>query len=267
MVVLRSTALAAILAAMFVLPVTAQDCGEDCLPLPPSSVQVDVDPAIGQAHTQDVAAPGVLMPLEPIVSMPAPPAQVVPLGGNPSTGAPSFPKLSVPVRYQDSGDVSCGVQALGMALSAGGGSTPTSSALLGFLQSNGMMYDFGTGVEELAFAAQSFGYRGASPFYGGDVSLLQSELAAGRPVVVSLGVNGDGEPGHFVTVTGISPDGGWISYSDPTLGEMVVPSSEFLRLWGLQGYSGVTVAPAIPPAAPDPLPWVALAASAMALVS
>jgi hypothetical protein len=130
-----------------------------------------------------------------------------------------------------------------------------------------MMYDFGTGVEELAFAAQSFGYKGALPFYGGDLSTLASELAEGRPVVVSLGAKGEGQPGHFVTVTGISPDGSWIAYNDPTLGEQVLPASEFLRLWGLQGNSGVVVAPALPPAAPDPMPWVALAAGMMALVS
>ena len=32
-----------------------------------------------------------------------------------------------------------------------------------------MMYDFGTGVEELAFAAESFGYRGSYAFH--DASL------------------------------------------------------------------------------------------------
>jgi hypothetical protein len=138
-----------------------------------------------------------------------------------------------------------------------------------------MMYDFGTGVEELAFAAQSFGYKGALPFHGGDLSTLASELAEGHPVVVSLGSNastslstgGEGQPGHFVTVTGISPDGDWIAFNDPTLGEQVLSTSEFMRLWGLQGNSGVVVAPDLPPAAPDPMPWVALAAGIMALVS
>ena len=79
---------------------------------------------------------------------------------------PSFSALEVPLRYQQPGDVSCGVQALGMALDGLDGAAPTSSALLGFLQGNGMMYDFGTGVEELAYAAQSFGYRGSYAFHG-----------------------------------------------------------------------------------------------------
>jgi hypothetical protein len=86
-------------------------------------------------------------------------------------------------------------------------------------------------------------------------------------VVVSLGANGEGQPGHFVTVTGISPDGRWVSYRDPTLGKVVVSAEEFLRLWGLQGNSGVAVAVAPPPSAPDPYPWVALSAAIMALVS
>jgi predicted double-glycine peptidase len=164
----------------------------------------------------------------------APRAEVVPLGGSASP-APSFPKLNVPLRSQPStglgADVSCGVQALGMALSGlAGSSAPTSTALLGFLQGNGMMYDFGTGVEELAYAAQAFGYRGATSFYEGDLALLQSELEAGRPVVVSLGSNGEGLPGHFVTVTGISPDGRYLSYNDPTLGQVTVSTEEFLRL-------------------------------------
>jgi hypothetical protein len=70
-----------------------------------------------------------------------------------------------------------------------------------------------------------------------------------------------------VTVTGISPDGRWIAYNDPTLGAQVLSASEFMRLWGLQGNSGVVVAAELPQAAPDPMPWVALAAGIMALIS
>ena len=265
MVVFRSLGVAAALAAVFVLPAAAAGClpGDPaCVPAPPSSIQVNPDPALAGGAITDVGAVGSLVPLEFV--LPAPAVAVEPLA---PASVPSFPTLSLPLRYQDPSDASCGVQALGMALSAIPGSPPTSPALLGFLQGNGMMYDFGTGVEELAFAAQSFGYKGALPFYGGDLSTLASELAESRPVVVSLGAKGEGQPGHFVTVTGISPDGSWIAYNDPTLGEQVLPASEFLRLWGLQGNSGVVVAPALPPAAPDPMPWVALAAGMMALVS
>ena len=58
-----------------------------------------------------------------------------------------------------------------------------------------------------------------------------------------------------------------MAYNDPTLGEQVISSSEFSRLWGLQGCSGVVVAPEPPPNTPDLTPWVALAAGLMALVS
>jgi hypothetical protein len=232
MVVFRSLALAAALAAAFVLPAGAAGClpGDPaCVPAPPSSIQVNPDPALGDGAVANVSAAGSLVPLEFVP--PAPAVAVEPLA---PALAPSFPTLSVPQRYQDASDASCGVQALGMALSALPGSPPTSPALIGFLQGNGMMYDFGTGVEELAFAAQSFGYKGAVPFHGGDLSTLSSELAEGRPVVVSLGANGEGQPGHFVTITGISPDGEWVSYNDPTLGEQVLPAAEFQSLWGLE---------------------------------
>ncbi|MFA9402830.1 MAG: papain-like cysteine protease family protein, partial [Anaerolineales bacterium] len=179
-----------------------------------------------------------------------------------------FTSLSIPMRYQAAGDVSCGVQALGMALDGIDGSAPTSNSLLGFLQDQDMMYDFGTGVEELAHAAQNFGYAGSLPFHGWSLDQLSATLAEGKPVVVALGANGDGEPGHFVTVTGVSSDGRWVTYNDPTLGKQVIPVEEFNRLWGLQGSSGVSVAKSLPAGAPaDYAPWVALAAGLMALVS
>jgi predicted double-glycine peptidase len=255
--------LAALLFAAF--PASA-DCpvGDPaCLPAPPGSVQVNPHPATADGDLTDVEAVGEFIPLEAVIPMPAPRADVVPLGNS----APSFSSLSVPVRYQDPSDVSCGVQALGMALDGLGAGAPASSALLGFLQGNGMMYDFGTGVEELAYAAQSFGYRGSYAFHNASLADLSAQLAAGSPVVVSLGANGQGQPGHFVTVTGVSADGQWVTYNDPTLGRVVVSAEEFLRLWGLQGNSGVSVATAPPPSAPDPMPWVALMAGIMALVS
>jgi Peptidase_C39 like family len=235
-----------------------------CLPASPGSVEVNPHPATSSGDLTTVDSGGVLMPIQSVISLPLARVDVAPLAG---ASAPSFPRLEVPGRYQDPADVSCGVQALGMALSALPGAPPASPALLGFLQGNGMMYDFGTGVEELAYAAQSFGYKGSAPFYGGDLDSLVSELNGGRPVVVSLGTNGTGAPGHFVTVTSVSADGNWVSYNDPTLGEVTVPASEFMRLWGLQGYSGVTVAAEPPPSAPDPMPWVAFSAAIMALIS
>jgi hypothetical protein len=87
-------------------------------------------------------------------------------------------------------------------------------------------------------------------------------------VVIDLGANGPDEPGHFVALTGISPDGDWIAYSDPLLGERVVPLDDFLALWALQGNSGVAVAEAPPaPLSPDYAPWAALAATMMATLA
>jgi len=275
------TLLAAVLAAVLVIPAAAQDCipndpvpaGEtsdsgypaSCLPLPPSSVEVSTHAGSSSATLTDLGPPGVLMPLEAVIPMPLHAVEVVPLAGDSS--APVFSSLAVPMRYQDPGDVSCGIQALGMALDGLGGGAPESSAMLGFLQSKGMMYDFGTGVEELAYAAQSFGYRGSYSFHDGTLADLQTQLDAGHPVTVALGTNGEGAAGHFVTVTGISPDGQWVSYNDPTLGKQTISAEEFQRLWGLQGNSAVVVAKEPPANAPDPAPWVAMAAASMALVS
>jgi len=97
---------------------------------------------------------------------------------------------------------------------------------------------------------------------------LKTELDAGRPVVVALGADGDAGAGHFVTVTGISPDGQWIAFNDPTLGEQVLPIGEFLRLWSLQGSSGVAVRrEAAAEGSAGYAPWVALLAGMMALIT
>jgi hypothetical protein len=154
-----------------------------------------------------------------------------------------------------------------MAFDGLGGGTPTSSAILEQLESNNMMYDFGTGVEELAHTAQNFGYKGSRPFHNWSLSDLQDELNEGRAPVVAIGTNGEGQPGHFVTVTGISPDGEWVSYNDPTLGEQTITAEEFNRLWGLQGNSGVAVRKTVPAGEENIVPWVAFAATLMAIIS
>jgi hypothetical protein len=171
------------------------------------------------------------------------------------------------MRWQEPADVSCGVQALGMAFDGIGGDTPSSPSIRNFLEDQGMMYDFGTGVEELAFAAQNFGYKGSIPIHGWGLDQLRDELSSGQPVVASIGVNGAGQPGHFVTVTGISPDGKWVSYNDPTLGKQTIPADEFMQLWGEQGYSGVAVRKEVPPRDADLVPWVAAAAGLMGIIS
>ena len=273
---IRVLTVAALFAALFVLVFPAHaDCGDgdpNCLLEPPISVEIRTASTSGDASAT-AADSGSIAPLDFTVPMPLPRRVEAPTVSAYSEfvstdSIPDFANLSIPMRYQTAGDVSCGVQALGMALDGINSSAPTSNSILGFLQDQGMMYDFGTGVEELAHAAQNFGYSGSLPFHGWSLDQLSATLAEGKPVVVALGANGEGEPGHFVTVTGVSPDGRWVTYNDPTLGKQVIPVEEFERLWALQGSSGVSVARAAPAgASADYAPWVALAAGLMALVS
>ncbi len=218
----RIPLLAALIAALFVLaPVAFADCppgNPECELVPPESEEVSPDPGSGVGLAGEVASPGSLLPIQAVIPMPLPrlaeASQALVALGAPA----NVPGIQIPLRYQNPDDVSCGVQALGMALDGLEGAAPTSSALLGFLQDNGMMYDFGTGVEELAYAAQSFGYHGSYAFHGASLEDLAAQLAAGSPVVVSLGANGEGVPGHFVTVTGISADGKWVVLQRPDAG-------------------------------------------------
>ena len=272
---IRTLTAAALFAALFVLALPAHaDCGDGdptCLLEPPVSVEIRTASTSGDASVT-AADSGALTPLDFTVPMPLPrrvEALSVSADSEPNStdSIPDFTSLSIPMRYQAADDVSCGVQALGMALDGIDGSAPTSNSIQGFLQDQGMMYDFGTGVEELAHAAQNFGYTGSLPFHGWSLDQLNTILAEGKPVVVALGENGAGEPGHFVTVTGVSPDGHWVTYNDPTLGKQVISAKEFERLWGLQGNSGVSVAETAPAGVPDYAPWAALAATMMATLA
>ena len=94
-----------------------------------------------------------------MLAMPLP--RVVPVraaqGARPPAPVVSLP---LPMRYQnpaDAGDESCGLQALGMAFDGLGGAAPTSASMTDLLSRAGMLYEYGTGVEVLAIAAQSFG--------------------------------------------------------------------------------------------------------------
>ncbi len=262
--VLTYLALLCLFIALFIpLTASADDCSPEnpnCKMEPPQSIEVNANPLQADGSPVELEEPGALSPQ--LIPMPLP-RRVDPL---PLDNTPSFETLAIDMRYQDPGDVSCGVQALGMAMSGLSVDAPTSEAILAFLEDSGMMYDFGTGVEELAYAAQSLGYKGSVPFHDWTLEDLQAELSAARPVVVSLGTNGEANAGHFVTVTGIS--GGQVAYNDPTLGKQVVSTEEFLRLWSLQGNSGVAVRREAPAGdAAGLAAWVAASAAAMALIS
>lgn len=252
------------------LPALA-DCHEnddpDCPIDPPQSVEVDPDSVEAEGVQTELDDPGALEGIESDLPGDGPTfIDPVPLAPR-SDPPPIFTQLEIPMRWQQPSDVSCGVQALGMAFEGLGDGSPTSPAILDFLQSQGMMYHFGTGVEELAFTAHNFGYVGSVPFHEWDLAQLQAELAQGRAPIVTLGANGPGLPGHFVALTGISEDGSWVSYNDPILGKQVVTMEEFIRLWALQGYSGVAVRKTVPAGEFDPIPWVAFIAGLMAIIS
>ena len=241
-------AAATLAAAVLIATPAAAQCGEDdphcaaLLPDPPQSQEVAVHVSTAQVELSSFNSMPQLNTLAITIPMPAPPRVDHSDDLTSSTERPTlrFDTLPVSLRYQVPGDHDCGVQALGMALDGLSGTAPTSAAILGMLQGNGWMYDYGTGVEELAHAASAFGYQ-AQAFHGWSLQALAGDIAAGRPVVAALGANGPDQPGHFVTVTGVSPDSRWIAYHDPLLGERVVEAGAFDALWALQGRSGVVV--------------------------
>ena len=246
------TSIAAAAVAAFALRIVGPaeaDCGPttdpSCRLTPLPSRQVNPDAALEAALSEGTAA-GALRPVgpgeSPFVSAGSftgsrsemsqstgdagptaigqrsavePPASTV---HSPSSSTPTFPTLDLTMRYQTPGDVSCGVLALGMPLDGLDGQVPSSSALLNSLRGEAMLYDFGTGIEELAYAPATYGYAQARPVDNLAMADLQAELAAGRPVVVALGPEG---AGHFVTITGLSADGGSVAFNDPTLGPLV----------------------------------------------
>ena len=79
--------------------------------------------------------------------------------------------LGVPLKLQPANgvDVSCGVQALGMALDflalTTEDETPTSAEMLSQLAAEGLLCDHGTGIEELAYIARQNGYAGSYSFH------------------------------------------------------------------------------------------------------
>lgn len=212
----------------------------------PDITGVNPDPEPEEGQLSEIEASGSVGQLSVAVpvSAEAPPfIETVSQVGNAS---PVVSKaLAVPLRYQypDPLDASCGVQALGMVLDfltlREGGEAPASEAMLGELAEAGLLYEWGTGVEELVYVARQKGYQGSYAFKDWTISQLKEQLRQGRPVVVSLGTNGAGEPGHFVTVTGVSEDGQWVSYNDPALGKVTVPAGQFLVEWSRQGYAGM----------------------------
>ena len=183
---------------------------------------------------------------------------------------PGFDSLAVPQLYQDPNDATCGAASLGMALEFlalnGEGNAPSQAALVGDLKEAGLLYETGTGVEELAYLARNHGYQGTTAFHDWTLAQLQEQLDAGNPVVVSLGSNGEDQTGHFVTLTGISEDGKWVSYNDPVLGKQIVSTEDFQSLWEIQGNAGL-VAHKEPLSAVDDamLPWMGLFSALAAL--
>ena len=225
---------------------------------PPDITGVNPDPEPKEGQLSEIEAAGSVQQQAVGVPVSSEAPALLEVAPNASAKPPGMANyLAVPMRYQDastglstsastglSTSVSCGVQALGMAMDylnmgAGQGAAPQSKELLTALSKGGLLHEWGTGVEELAYIARQLGYAGSYSFHKWSLAQLQEQLAQGKPVVVSLGVNGQGKPGHFVTVTGISDDGQRVSYNDPAKGKVTVPTSEFMVHWSWQGYSGM----------------------------
>lgn len=161
----------------FAFPAIA-GCPDDdptCKLIPPESHEVRVSTSAGDLGLSEVDSSSPLTP----IPMP-PPALLQPVRApiDSSSITPEFTTITLPLRHQDPLDVSCGIQALGMALEPLGGAAPSSAAILDFLRQHDYLYEFGTGVEELALAAQEFGYSGSLPSHDWTLDNLQAELAA-----------------------------------------------------------------------------------------
>jgi len=217
---------------------------------------------LGDSHPSDSFVPlGISLPV--LVDPPL----YVDLKSQPATKANVLLDQS-----RNKNDVNCGPASLTQALQIldpeGITAPPTTRQLSEYMSTRGLMYDWGTGVEELAYTARKFGYDGSIPFKNWRLEQLTDYLRQGRPVVVSLGMNGADNPGHFVTLTGISEDGKWITCQDPVAGKSILSEKEFLSLWQLQGSAGMIPQKGSPAILADPmLPWMGLfgAISALAL--
>jgi len=218
-----------------------------------------VMPEGNQGETQ---SSGIFLPLETQPPFPAarpPDSKFEPLIIQISGSA--VQSLAVPLRIQDPGQVTCGLQALGMVMDfmelGSGAAGPTDQQLFSFISGQGLLSEWGTGVEELAYSAREFGYAGSYAFQGWMLHQLMDHIQRGMPVVVSLGIDGPEKPGHFVTVTGFSDDGRWVTYNDPLAGRKTVPIDEFLDDWEIQGKAGLIVEKKSLPAGRDPsLSWM-----------
>lgn len=232
-------------------------------PMPPPPIMgVNTGVTLSEGDTGELTPSGTLTTLNVKVPLPVDSPPYVEVSPQVARGMPSVHGLAVPQRYQEPWDVNCGAAALGMVLDflSRGEGAPSTTQLTSDLRRAGLLYEeVGTGVEELAYLARQHGYAGSYAFHDWTLDQLAEQLEQGNPVVVALGANGEGQPGHFVTVTGISDDGAYISYRDPTLGLMTVPVEEFLRVWGLQGCSGLVVQEQPLSLVDDPmLSWIGL---------
>ena len=198
-----------------------------------------------------------------------------------SMDSPAYVELESPSISQESsleilaGDienVNCGPAALVLAMELlnpdGKNSRPNNNIMSDFMSSRGIIYDWGTGVEELAYTAREFGYEGSFSFHGWRLEQLVEILKQGKPVVVPLGTNGENRPGHFVVLSNISEDGKWITCQDPRKGEIILSREEFLPLWKMQGSAGMIPKIESSSLSADPMvPWMGIfgAISALAL--
>ncbi|MCK5794904.1 MAG: C39 family peptidase, partial [Anaerolineales bacterium] len=217
---------------------------------------------LGESHPSGSFLPGLIL-----LPVPMDPPAFVELESQ--SGSKESPAETLTGDFEN---VNCGPAALALAMEIldpmGKDGSPTINQLSDFMSSRGLMYDWGTGVEELAYAARELGYEGSIPFQGWSFEQLVEILKQGKPVVIPLGTNGENRPGHFVALSNISEDGMWITYYDPKKGEISLSREEFLSFWKMQGSAGMILQKESSSLAVNPmLPWMGLygAISALAL--
>jgi len=92
-------------------------------------------------------------------------------------------------------------------------------------------------LEEHGFAAFIF---------SGEIRDLQQHLAKGRPLVVSLGLNGSRAPLHYVVVVGLKDKA--VLVNDPARGKLIgIDLQRFLLAWKPTGYWALLAVPRTDP--------------------
>lgn len=102
---------------------------------------------------------------------------------------------------------------------------------------------FGKDMERY-FKAQGF----QTFVFKGEWGDLEHHLSKGRPLIVGLEVNGRGAPSHYVVVTGLDPQNGFVLTNDPSQRKLLKMSrASFEKAWGQTNYWTLLAIPSSSP--------------------